>query len=99
MPQALYIIRHIGADLPADLLSLVSPSGIGAFLSGLQVSKYTLLAILVMESGHFLQHRSDLFEWVNTRPAMLRWSLYYSLALVVLLRFDNEGKQFIYFQF
>jgi D-alanyl-lipoteichoic acid acyltransferase DltB (MBOAT superfamily) len=99
MPQALYIIRHIGADLPGDLLSVVSPSGIGAFLSGLQVSKYTLLAILVMESGHFLQHRTDLFEWVNTRPAMLRWSLYYSLALVVLLRFDNEGKQFIYFQF
>lgn len=97
--DALYIVRHLNDGLTTDLLAVASPSALNDFLSGLHISKYTLLAILTMEFGHYLQQRGDLFEWSSTRPIALRWSLYYALGFACLLQFNTAAKQFIYFQF
>jgi alginate O-acetyltransferase complex protein AlgI len=99
MSQAMQIVRGLDDGLAADLMRVASPAGLLAFLSNLQISKYTLLAILVMEAGHLLQQRHDLFQWTSARPVAIRWGLYYALGFAVILFFNTNAKQFIYFQF
>lgn len=99
LPQATYIISHLFDGLPRDLVNLNSPAAAEAFLSGLKISKYTLLAILVLLVGDVLQERESLWQWISKRPTVVRWGLYYGLGFWILLRFSAQAKQFIYFQF
>lgn len=99
LPQALYIVSHLVDGLPHDLVALSSPAAAEAFLSSLKISKYTLLAILVLLAGDVLQQRESLWQWVSKRPTAVRWGLYYGVGFWILSRFNTEAKQFIYFQF
>jgi alginate O-acetyltransferase complex protein AlgI len=97
--DALFVAFHLTDGLVADLQTFASPAALSGFLTSLQISKYTLLAILVMEVGHLMQQRHNLFDWISARPAVLRWGLYYATGLAVVVRFSAAAKEFIYFQF
>jgi D-alanyl-lipoteichoic acid acyltransferase DltB (MBOAT superfamily) len=99
LADAWYIASHLTNTLPAELGALASPWALGTFLSGLRISKYTLLAIVALFAADALLQRRTLHEWLNTSPTALRWLLYYAASIGVLLRFDTDAKQFIYFQF
>jgi alginate O-acetyltransferase complex protein AlgI len=99
LSDALYIARHV-LDAPADA-ALASLGGLNAFLSGLGISKFTLLAIGVLFVADLLQQGEKQIQWWQraSRITPLRWSAYYALGFWILLRFNTEAKQFIYFQF
>lgn len=99
LADAAYIATHLTTGLAADIRSVASLGGMIAFLNSLAVSKFTLLAILMMEVGHRVEQSHNLFNWVSTKPILLRWTLYYAAAIAIVVRFSAESKQFIYFQF
>jgi D-alanyl-lipoteichoic acid acyltransferase DltB (MBOAT superfamily) len=56
-------------------------------------------SIGVLTVVHLLQSRGSVIEKLSQKPIWVRWSVYYSIILSILL-FGNFGsKQFIYFQF
>ena len=59
-----------------------------------------LVAIGVLELGHYLQRQGSVREMLTQKPAMLRWVIYFALIFTILAfgKFD-EGPQFVYFQF
>jgi alginate O-acetyltransferase complex protein AlgI len=97
--DAWYIASHLGTTLPQDLQRLASPAAMESFLNSLQISKYSLLAIAALLLADALLQRKPLHVWLNGSPSALRWSLYYLAAVCVVLRFNTDAKQFIYFQF
>jgi D-alanyl-lipoteichoic acid acyltransferase DltB (MBOAT superfamily) len=98
--KALYIAGHLGHGLTRDLAACLAPGGAAAFLSGLGVSKFALLAIAVVAAGDIVQVRGPAsMPWLASPPAVLRWGGYYLLGFWILLCFDPGGRQFIYFQF
>lgn len=99
LPDAFYIVTHLFDGLYGDLVDLQSTAAVDAFLSALKISKYTLLAILVLIAADIIQEQESLYHWTSQRPAFVRWSLYYGLGLWILLTFTPQAKQFIYFQF
>jgi alginate O-acetyltransferase complex protein AlgI len=99
LQDAWYVITHLHTGWIERASELMSLAGAQGVLSALVISKYTLLAILVLETGHFLQTRGSVREMAIARPLWFRWGAYYALGLWVLLSFDTGARQFIYFQF
>jgi len=59
----------------------------------------SLFAIGILLVVHLIERRENIIDWFSEKPIWLRWSVYYSIILSILL-FGNFGsKQFIYFQF
>jgi hypothetical protein len=59
----------------------------------------SLISIGILLSVNLLEERGNLIDWFSQKPIWIRWPVYYSLLLAILL-FGNFGaKQFIYFQF
>jgi D-alanyl-lipoteichoic acid acyltransferase DltB (MBOAT superfamily) len=90
--DGLYISAHLfrGLELQANY-------GLGLGFYDLAIA---LLAILVMEWSHLLEHRgSSLWEALKTRPVWLRWAADYSLLFAILLFGRMGTTEFIYFQF
>jgi D-alanyl-lipoteichoic acid acyltransferase DltB (MBOAT superfamily) len=59
----------------------------------------SLFAIGILLVVHLIEKRENIIDWFSEKPIWLRWSVYYSIILSILL-FGNFGsKQFIYFQF
>lgn len=99
LEDAWYIVTHLTSGLPQELVRLASPNELGVFLGGLRISKYTLLALAVLLLVDVMLQRKSLNQWINESGPALRWALYYLAAFCVVLRFDTDAKQFIYFQF
>lgn len=97
--DAWHITTHLTATLPQDLARLASPGALNAFLGSLQISKYSLLAVGVLLAADAMLLRRPLNLWLDRSPTLARWSFYYLAAACVVLRFDTDAKQFIYFQF
>ena len=59
----------------------------------------SLFAICILLAVHLIEGRENIIDWFSEKSIWLRWSVYYSIILSILL-FGNFGsKQFIYFQF
>ena len=59
----------------------------------------SLFAIGILLVVHLIERRENIIDWFSEKPIWVRWSVYYSIILWILL-FGNFGsKQFIYFQF
>ncbi|MBN2414016.1 MBOAT family protein [candidate division KSB1 bacterium] len=88
--EAIYIISHIFSDLPHMNLS---------DLYNTFFSKIALLAIVCMETINFIQRKTSIRDWINGQPIIIRWSLYYSILIVIYLFGQFKEQKFIYFQF
>jgi D-alanyl-lipoteichoic acid acyltransferase DltB (MBOAT superfamily) len=59
----------------------------------------SLISIGILLSVHLMEERGNIIDRFSDKPIWIRWPVYYSLLLAILL-FGNFGaKQFIYFQF
>ena len=58
-----------------------------------------LAAILLLETVHWFMTRYDLKNTFKEKPALLRWTIYYSGLFLLLFCGVYEKTQFIYFQF
>jgi D-alanyl-lipoteichoic acid acyltransferase DltB (MBOAT superfamily) len=58
-----------------------------------------LLAILFMELVHLYEERGQMRHFLDDKPDLVRWPVYVSITLVILLFGIFEEMQFIYFQF
>ncbi len=93
--DAFYIISHL-------LTSWESAKGwqLTPFLGPL---KFELLVSILSASllilVQFLERDGSIVEKLSGRPVWLRWSIYYTTVLSILLFGNFASKQFIYFQF
>lgn len=93
LTTALDVIRRIATDT-----QLLHPEI--SFLNFDRASVLICLAVVfAMECGHWARRHWDLAAWLRERPTIFRWPLYLAGALVIYAFWQNEGAQFIYFQF
>ncbi len=57
------------------------------------------LSIIVLESIHFLEGDSRIYEMIGRKPKVLRWSLYLICFVLISIFGVFGSRQFIYFQF
>jgi alginate O-acetyltransferase complex protein AlgI len=94
LSDAVYIVRHlfVNLDFHSSVLDLM-PGGVYEWA-------IALLALLLVEVGHWLQNRNgNVRGFVHSQPVWLRWPMYYALVLVIFM-FGKFGlTEFIYSQF
>ncbi len=100
LKDALYIITHTFSNME----SYTTFSGIYQALDALNAGKVgfiiTLLSIGIMEVFHLRSRTKKIPEILKRRPIYLRWCVYYSLMLWIIMFGVFEGaSEFIYFQF
>jgi alginate O-acetyltransferase complex protein AlgI len=98
--NALYIVRNSITGLYLDITNLLHHQPVDLDL-GLSKRKLLIgiVALVVMEIVHVIQNKYNILEWIRSKPTILRWSIYYTVVLVILLFGVYEDRQFIYFQF
>ncbi len=92
LTDAVYIAGHLfqGWELQANY-------GLGLGFYELAI---VLLAILLMEWSHWLEHRENtVWTYMKGRPVWLRWATDYALIFAILLFGKMGVTEFIYFQF
>lgn len=94
--SAFYIAHHMLSGIPALFSQKPILEPLGVPQSSIYIS---FLLIIALETFHHLQSRSNLTAWLLARPVYVRWAIYYSLAIIMLLMGVFEDRQFIYFQF
>ena len=91
--DAFYILTHLFTDL--QIQGVFSKLAIAKF--DLQIIAFSLL-ILIFTEG--VQNKISIAKWLAVKPFYVRWSIYVSLGIVILLFGAYEqNQQFIYFQF
>ena len=58
-----------------------------------------LVAVLLMEIIHIMQYRFHIMDWIRSKPAYVRWGIYYAAIIIIVYYGVYEKRQFIYFQF
>ena len=101
LSTAIYISTHIFTGIP-ELISKVlhhqsiyqqiEPTGKGDLL-------LPFLLIIFLESVHYLQSKVSISKLFLSKPAYIRWTIYYCLVLAIIFMGVFEDRQFIYFQF
>jgi len=59
----------------------------------------SLLSIVILLLVELKERRVNMIDWFSEKPIWVRWSVYYSIILSILLLGNFGSKQFIYFQF
>lgn len=91
--DAFYIITHLFKDFTAK--GVFSKLAVAKF--DLQIIVLSLVILIVVE---WLQRGVSLRNWLTIKPLYVRWSVYVSLGVAILLLGAYEqNQQFIYFQF
>ena len=100
LQDASYFVRKL-FDIPAELMHIIA-TGKFTFLRLPDLKTLLLpctILIVLLEVAHLLTIKYKLKETFSARPAIIRWSLYFS-GLILLTFFGvYESHQFIYFQF
>ncbi len=100
LKDAQYIFTHLIVDWkefglrlmhhqPWDLRLNLAPWELGI----------AVIALIMLESVQSLHSRLNLFLWLQRRPLIFRWSLYYAAIIGFLFFGQFHNRQFIYFQF
>ncbi|PTX21370.1 D-alanyl-lipoteichoic acid acyltransferase DltB (MBOAT superfamily) [Pontibacter mucosus] len=98
--DAFYIVGQCASVVtnPAQLIALDWSHDV--FMDqGVKVFAVSVVAIAIMETVHLIQRNGSVSQLIMRRPVWVRWGLYYT-AIVFILLFGQFGHQeFIYFQF
>ena len=93
--DAFYIVQHLLVFKPAQ--SLAYTVNVLFPRNDLLVA---LLAIIMMESIHFVQERGDIWQFLKPKPIYLRWAFYYVIFfMLIFLGEFSSHEEFVYFQF
>ncbi|NBA78850.1 MBOAT family protein [Emticicia sp. ODNR4P] len=100
---ASYIVSHLFTDLPQQISQL---SNSPFFAKNVMLNKgelnfvMVILALIMMESVHWVQRGVHIRERLSQKPLWFRWLLYYGIIFATLfMGMYQAPAQFIYFQF
>ena len=97
--DAVYIVKKI-THLPSELLQILHTHKLYFLnLPGLFLLRDALMAIVVLESAHFICRKYHLIDQFKHQPALFRWSLYVAGLACFFFMGVFEKHSFIYFQF
>ena len=98
--DAFFIIKHSITGLSANFSTLYHHTHMKLDL-GLPRSEILigLAAVLLMEIIHIMQYRFHIRDWIRSKPAYVRWGIYYAAIIIIVYYGVYEKRQFIYFQF
>ncbi len=102
--DAIFIVTHLFSGV-GDIISRIGEMGItpGIFNYGFDLSVSEMFigmcAILILGIHHLLQRKQSVRVWLKTKPICMRWLVYYSLLISILVFGYLEPSEFIYFQF
>lgn len=98
--EALYIIKHMFTGLPELFNKILNRQTV---LGELKFETTDLLLsiglIIFLETVHFIQRKKNISTLFLKQPATIRWLVYYTIILSILLLGVYKNRQFIYFQF
>jgi len=97
LSDALYVVSHLftgWGDLAVGRLAVAPFSGPLRFHLAVGVVSVVLLLLI-----HRLLEDRPFDRWLSERRMSLRWAVYYSMVLAILLFGQFGTKEFIYFQF
>jgi hypothetical protein len=101
--DALFMIRHMGDDLPHALYATMSSASARERLlylnQGREVFLWAVAGIAALELVHAFQRHGGMRHLLSAQPAWVRWTFYYAVVLAVMLGGVFTRTQFIYFQF
>lgn len=89
--DALYILGHMGSGW-----SLSAWRALGLLPRNLLIMALAWLLLELVQAG---QERFRVRSWVRRQPTVVRWVLYYAVALILIALGVYNRSQFIYFQF
>ena len=99
LSDAWYVMTHLGSGLG-------DPGGVKASIKALYASglnRYELIIAFVsiglMEFIQIMEKQSKMRQMFSERPVLVRWTLYYALALFLIFFGEYNDHAFIYFQF
>lgn len=109
LDDATYIVTHLFKNLDTQI-NLVEKFNIDSFILfvnqndkvfGLNFIDFivVIIALIVMESVHFAQGRTNINSWISRKPVFIRWLIYYALFIPIIYYSAFKHEQFIYFQF
>jgi D-alanyl-lipoteichoic acid acyltransferase DltB (MBOAT superfamily) len=94
---ALYVIKHSITGLYHNIFNHLPLH----FNLGISIKQFLIViaAIILMEIIHIMQSKYGIRDWIRTKPASVRWGIYYIVLLMIIFFGVFENSQFIYFQF
>jgi len=98
--DAMYFVKKLGS-VPGEVVQIIRTGKIG-FLHLPSLSTMILpctILFALLEIAQVLQVRFNLPETFSKKPALLRWSLYFTAITLLMFFGVYEKHQFIYFQF
>jgi D-alanyl-lipoteichoic acid acyltransferase DltB (MBOAT superfamily) len=104
LSDAAFIITHMFTgigDVLSNILHIGQGKGILNYVFALPKEEIVVAAAAIMVLGihHLIQRKQPASVWLSTKPVWLRWIVYYSLLLSMLVFGYLEPNEFIYFQF
>lgn len=97
LSNAIYIIRNTftGISRPITYLKLgFHDIGINRYMLC-----YLLILLVLLLIFDYVSLKSDLIEAVSKLPLIVRWGIYYSMAIIIIAGGVYTSNRFIYFQF
>lgn len=110
LDQALYIVTHMFSNTIQEVLKTLSYFNLPLIkylilerqkILGLTINNWIIMicAIFVMYCVHKLQDRIHVHQFLDRKPIIFRWIVYYILALIIFYYVAQGQEHFIYFQF
>jgi alginate O-acetyltransferase complex protein AlgI len=102
LSDAIYILSHVFSGLKESITHLTNREMIRRQVLLGQTKEDFLIVIFgmgLMAAVHLLGKRGDLRRFLFEKPFWFRWSVYYGVALCILLLGVFGRSQFLYFQF
>ena len=92
LAEGYYVLTHLFINLS---------SGLGKTNLGLDKTELIIAfaSIIFMEFVHAVQAHKGMRNFLSTKPQWVRWTIYITLIITILIFGVFENKKFIYFQF
>lgn len=84
------------------VISFLNPSEFFSSSLGISAGELTVvfLSILLLALYDFKAKNSDVIDWISSKKAVIRWSVYFLLIILIIFRVPvANSSEFIYFQF
>ncbi|MBS1752198.1 MAG: MBOAT family protein [Bacteroidetes bacterium] len=104
LKDAIYIVTHLFSNFDELMKNWHNVNFLKGYLSGLGISMSEfyriVIFLLILFVVEVIQGRLNIINYLNQRPGVVRWSIYYlMIILIIFFGAFNQVQQFIYFQF
>jgi hypothetical protein len=99
MDAAFHILTEIFSFGQTDYLRLKEIRALMEYKQHFWEFALVIVSIIVMEVIHYYQSKNNLLEKIKNTPLYIRWGLYPTACLILILVGKFYAKEFVYFQF